>query len=162
MFEVFFLLIDAGEKKEKILQRGVFYFWHKNILAGMLFFFKECQQGHCVVSPSVDGKTIGFVIKKLGFNVIYGSAYKEPVRLVRQSLSVLENQGRLCLVGDGSRGPAFKLQRGVWFLAKKAKVPLIFVDCHIEWSISFTKSWDQFQIPLPFSKVFVTVYQVSD
>lgn len=140
---------------------GVFYFWHQQIIAGMFFFFKTKSTGSCVVSPSDDGKMAGFVCKKLGFDVLYGSSHKSCISVVRQSLGALQKTGRLCLVGDGSRGPAFKLQKGVSYLAEKANVPLVFIECKPQWAITFSRSWDQFQIPLPFSKIQVTIHEPS-
>lgn len=138
--------------------KGVVYFWHQQIIAGMYFFAKTKTFGSCVVSPSNDGRMVGFVCQKLGFNVLYGSHQKETIALVRNALGVLKTSGKLCLVGDGSRGPAFQLQKGIEFLATKAQVPLVYVECRSQWAITFKKSWDQFQIPLPFSKIFVTVH----
>lgn len=138
-------------------QKGIFYFWHQNIIAGMLFFFRMRSQGYCVVSPSNDGKYAGYLCEKLGFTVLYGSANKNPIQLLRQALGALQKKGQLCIVGDGSRGPAFQLQQGVKYMAAKTSVPLIFVDCDIKWALVFKKSWDQFKLPLPFTKIIVHV-----
>jgi len=137
---------------------GVFYFWHQHIVAGMFFFFKNRVQGSCVVSPSNDGKIVGSLCNRLGFNVLYGSAHKQPITLLRQTLSALKNDGRLCLVGDGSRGPAFVLQPGINYLAEKTGSRLMFVECSASRAIAFTKSWDQFKVPVPFSTITVTVH----
>lgn len=148
----------VGLKKRLIDNEGVFYFWHQQIIAGMTFFFKMKGVGHCIVSPSSDGKIAGFLCQKLGFTVLYGSSHKSSVQLVRQALAVLKVSRQLCIVGDGSRGPAFELQKGVRYLAAKSQVPLIFVECLSSWHITFTKSWDKFQVPLPFSKIHVHVH----
>lgn len=136
---------------------GVFYFWHQNIIAATFFFFKIKETGHCIISPSQDGKIMGFIATKLGFTVLYGSAYKQSIQIIRQSLNILKTEKRLCLVGDGSRGPAFNLQEGVIYFAKKSNLPLIFVDCKSSKFISIKKSWDKFQIPLPFSKIYIKI-----
>jgi lysophospholipid acyltransferase (LPLAT)-like uncharacterized protein len=138
--------------------RGLYYFWHQHILCGMFFFFKSGLSGACVVSPSKDGQIAGFLCRKLGFHVLYGSAHKSSVAVVRQALSELQETGRLCLVGDGSRGPAYKLQRGAVYLAQKTQQPLVFVECNPQWAFTFKKSWDQFKLPLPFSKIFIVVH----
>jgi lysophospholipid acyltransferase (LPLAT)-like uncharacterized protein len=141
------------------LRNGVYYFWHQHIIAGMFFFFKNKVRGSCIVSPSADGKFAGFVCHKLGFSVFYGSSHKASVSVVRRGLRELHRTGRLCLVGDGSRGPAFKLQRGITYLAKKSGKPLIFIECRVKAALTCTKSWDQFKIPLPFSKIGVIVHE---
>ncbi|MCB9493280.1 MAG: DUF374 domain-containing protein [Epsilonproteobacteria bacterium] len=139
-------------------QEGLFYFWHQHIASGMFFFWSMKARGHCVVSPSSDGKFAGFVCKKLGFDVLYGSAHKSSFSLVRNALQVLKKDKHLCLVGDGSRGPAFKLQKGVKYLAARTKVPLIYVECKPSAAYVFKKSWDQFKLPLPFSTIEVYVH----
>lgn len=138
-------------------QEGVFYFWHQHILSGMFFFHALKSQGACIVSPSGDGKLAGYLCQRLGFTVLYGSSFKSPITLLRNAFTALKGSRRLCMVGDGSRGPAFKLQPGVSYLAEKAEIPMIFVDCRPEKAITFTKSWDQFKLPVPFSIINITV-----
>jgi lysophospholipid acyltransferase (LPLAT)-like uncharacterized protein len=138
-------------------QEGVFYFWHQHILSGMFFFNKLKSQGACIVSPSGDGKIAGYLCQRLGFTVLYGSSFKSPITLLRSAFAALQGKRRLCMVGDGSRGPAFKLQPGIAYLAEKVDVPVLFIDCHPARAITFTKSWDQFKLPLPFTTISITV-----
>lgn len=140
------------------LKQGVFYFWHQNILAATFFFSTKKMVGHCIISPSDDGKLMGFIAQKLGFKVLYGSKYKDSVKLIRHSLDVLQANKRIAVVGDGSRGPAFKLQRGIIYLASKSQVPLVFIECKAQWAFTIKKSWDNFKLPLPFSKIFVKIH----
>ena len=155
--------LRVTDKTQKNITNGignyVTYFWHQDIIAGMFFFFRLKIFGHCVVSPSSDGQFVGFVTEKLGFTVLYGSPYKSPITLVRKALAVLKTEKRLCLVGDGSRGPAKKLQPGVTYLAQKSGLPLIFIECHSQWKITLKNTWDKLQIPLPFSKIFITIHK---
>src|SRR3972149_7060837 len=136
----------SGKKINIHEPQGIFYFWHQHILSGMFFFFKQRAQGACVVSPSGDGKFAGFICEKLGFTVLYGSGHKASITVTRQALAALKTTGRLCLVGDGSRGPAKQLQPGLLFLAKKSGQPLVFVDCQPARAVTVKKSWDQFKI----------------
>lgn len=138
--------------------KGIYYFWHQHILTGMLFFFRLRCAGHCIISPSNDGYIAAFIAKRLRFSVLYGSAHKTPVLLVRQALHVLNNSGRLCLIGDGSRGPAHELQPGITYLSNKTGVPIVFIECIPQRAYTVKKSWDQFKIPLPFSKIKVIVH----
>ena len=152
-------VVYASEVRQPLTkQEGVYYFWHQQIIAGMFFFHTLRSQGACIVSPSGDGKFAGYICQRLGFDVLYGSSFKSPIALVRNALDELQGKRRLCMVGDGSRGPALKLQPGLSYFAEKVGVPLIFVECKQQWSLTFTKSWDQFKIPLPFSIIQVTVH----
>lgn len=160
LFKTYRLEVEFDKKTDLPINKweGVFYFWHQNIIPAMLFFSKNKTIGHSIVSPSNDGKIIGYILQKLGFKIVYGSAYKESIKLVRQGLDILDVNKRLCIVGDGSRGPAFKLQRGVIYLAAKSQLPLVFIDCKTQHAIKLKKSWDQFKIPLPFSKIYIRIH----
>jgi lysophospholipid acyltransferase (LPLAT)-like uncharacterized protein len=159
LFLTYKLKIEPQTNKpiNQIFEKGIFYFWHQNIISVAFFFFKKKIVGHCIISPSKDGKIIGFIAQKLGFKVVYGSAYKNTITLVRKTLDILDLNKKIAIVGDGSRGPAKKLQRGVIYFASKSKLPLIFIDCHPSIAIKFNNSWDKFKIPLPFSKIYVKV-----
>lgn len=153
-----------NEKKDLLstplaLPAGIYYFWHQQLLAGMYFFSKIGATGHCIISPSKDGQLAAFIAQRLNFSVLFGSAHKNPITLTRHTLQLLAEEKQLCVVGDGSRGPAFRVQRGLQYLSKKAKVPLVFIECKPLWAYTHTKSWDQCQIPLPFSTIEITVHQ---
>jgi lysophospholipid acyltransferase (LPLAT)-like uncharacterized protein len=149
---------DFHDKKTFIQTNGVYYFWHQQILAGFFFFLKMKAKGACIASASKDGKLVGAILEKSGFTVLYGSSYKSPIQLTRQALAVLKTDKKICLVGDGSRGPAFVLQKGVSYLASKAQLPIFYVECSSHWHFCFKKSWDKFQVPLPFSVITVRVH----
>ncbi len=162
LFSTYRLKIENGFSKKQVqdfFKTGVFYFWHQHIIAGSFFFFKNKLRGHCIVSPSRDGQVMAFIAQRLGFTVLYGSAHKRTVGLLKDSLEVLKTHKRIALIGDGSRGPAFKLQKGVAYLATKSQLPLIFVECRVGSAWTFHKSWDKFQLPLPFSKIFIKIHQ---
>ncbi|KKQ33411.1 MAG: hypothetical protein US49_C0001G0091 [candidate division TM6 bacterium GW2011_GWF2_37_49] len=152
------VVFDDGVQIPFSKNNGVFYLWHQQIVAGFFFFYKFRNGQSCIVSSSKDGQFAGYVLERLGFNIIYGSSFKNPILLTRQAVKILKDGQQLCIVGDGSRGPAFELKPGVTFLAKTADVPLYFVECSSTWKIKFKKSWDQFEIPLPFSKIMIKVH----
>jgi len=149
--------VDPALKTPLNSNEGVFYGWHQNIVGNAAMFLKQNFAFHLIVSPSKDGQSVGAVSEMLGLKVIYGSAYKQTTSLVRQSLKVLQNEKQLFVIGDGSRGPAKKLQPGIRYLAKKSNLPIIFFDCQVQHKITFNKTWDKFQLPLPFTKIFITV-----
>ncbi len=153
---------DTREDLASLECKGIYYFWHQHILSGMFFFFQLGCAGHCIVSPSKDGVIAAFIARRLRFSVLHGSAHKTPVLLVRQALNVLKSQGRLCLIGDGSRGPSHILQPGITYLSNKSGVSTVFIECIPQWSYTVKKSWDQFKIPLPFSKIKVIVHAPGD
>ncbi len=161
-YKIRITLDDFYKNKTLHDQKGIFYFWHQHIISGIYFFFKIKGKGSCIVSPSKDGKIAGFICSKLGFNVLYGSSTKSPIKLIKQSLTVLKQTKQLCVIGDGSRGPAFKLQKGLKYLADKNDIPLVFIECKPSRTLTLKKSWDQFKLPLPFSTISITVHKPID
>jgi lysophospholipid acyltransferase (LPLAT)-like uncharacterized protein len=61
----------------------------------------------------------------------------------------------LTITPDGPRGPTYKVQSGVLRLAQSTGRPIVAIDNRIEWKFEL-KSWDKFQIPLPFSRCYLT------
>lgn len=149
--------LDSNLNKNFNENIGVFYFWHQQTFAASYFLMKAKAAQHCIVSSSNDGRLAGGVVELFGYDVIYGSAFKNPIQVTRQALKILKNNQPFCIVGDGSRGPAFELKQGVPFLAINANKPLFFVESSSSWHFTFKKSWDKFQIPLPFSKIYIHV-----
>ena len=65
----------------------------------------------------------------------------------------------LAITPDGPRGPRYVVQEGVMSLAQVTGLPIVPVSYHLNWKIRL-KSWDRFQIPLPFARCEITVGQI--
>ena len=57
----------------------------------------------------------------------------------------------LALTPDGPRGPCYTVQEGAILLAQITGFPIIPIGYYAKWKWKI-KSWDRFQIPLPFSR----------
>ena len=57
-----------------------------------------------------------------------------------------------CVTVDGPRGPRHEVKEGAIFLAARADAPIVPIRLFMERRKVF-KSWDRFQLPLPFSRV---------
>jgi lysophospholipid acyltransferase (LPLAT)-like uncharacterized protein len=62
----------------------------------------------------------------------------------------------LAITPDGPRGPCYVVQHGVMSLAQLTGLPIIPCSYSLNWKIR-VKSWDRFQIPLPFSRCDVVL-----
>ena len=62
----------------------------------------------------------------------------------------------LAITPDGPRGPRYVLADGVITLAQITGLPLVPVSYHLNWKVCL-KSWDRFQIPLPFARCDIRV-----
>lgn len=151
------ILSDLPENQSCNDHEGIYYFWHQHLVAALFFFFSQRTVGHCLVSTSNDGKLIGSLAKKFGFKVLYKP--KSPLSLIRQTLDVVEVNRRMCIIGDGSRGPIFQLQPFVAYVGAKQNIPLIFIECKVDWALTFTKSWNHFKLPLPFATITIRIHR---
>ncbi|MEK6584376.1 MAG: lysophospholipid acyltransferase family protein, partial [Nitrospirota bacterium] len=107
-----------------------------------------------LVSPSTDGEIIARTIRLFGIRTIRGSSYKGGSKAFRELIRVVRDKGRVFITVDGSRGPVFKVQKGLLHLAKISNMPVLPVTYGAEKALVF-KSWDRFIIPHPFTRVVV-------
>jgi hypothetical protein len=64
----------------------------------------------------------------------------------------------LAITPDGPRGPCYVVQDGIMSLAQLTGRPILPFSYHLNWKIR-PKSWDRFQIPLPFSRCELIVVE---
>ena len=91
---------------------------------------------------------------------IRGSSNKRPVAALREMVSFLRNEpGKdVFITPDGPRGPVYKMESGLLKLSQWTKVPVLPMRVSYSKAIKL-KTWDGFRIPLPFSRVDVTLEQ---
>jgi hypothetical protein len=61
----------------------------------------------------------------------------------------------ILMTPDGPRGPSEKMKPGAVIAAQRANVSLYLCGILIKNKLIFSKSWDNFEFPLPFSKIIV-------
>jgi hypothetical protein len=141
---------------------AIITFWHGKMITGWLLAqtLFPGKKIAAVVSMSEDGKTLADTLERLGFTLIRGSSSKggDAVKLAMQK--ALQNGDIVALTPDGPRGPANQFKFGTLRLASEKRFPLVFADIHHEktWKL---KSWDQFEIPKPFSKTTIQLHLID-
>lgn len=147
---------EAGERSV------IWAFWHSKVFLMPVVFHKYFseRQGTVLTSSSRDGQIIVEVMKRFGLNAIRGSTNKSPVKALRESMHYLRSErgGDLAVTPDGPRGPAKVIQPGIIKLAQLANVPIMPISITYDKFIKL-KTWDNFQIPLPFCKVDVVLHE---
>ena len=134
----------------------IWVFWHCKVFL-MPIVYKEYllkRKGTVLTSPSRDGQIIVEVMKRFGVHSIRGSSNKSPVKAMRESIDCLQekNGGDLAVTPDGPRGPSRVMKLGAIKIAQMANVPIMPITISYSKCIEL-KTWDNFQIPLPFSRV---------
>jgi lysophospholipid acyltransferase (LPLAT)-like uncharacterized protein len=132
----------------------IFAFWHNRILLLPYFYRKQFPNRKVVVmiSTSRDGQMIAKIVQQFDIEAARGSSSKKSLQVYRQTLRRLIEQGSDVGVSpDGPRGPKYQVQPGVLALAQMSGYPIVPITYHLEKKIELN-SWDNFQIPIPFSK----------
>lgn len=143
-------------------KRVIITFWHGKMITGWLLaqrLFPEKKMS-AVVSRSEDGNILAETLEKLGFSLIRGSSSKGGDEVKRAIQQTLESGECVVLTPDGPRGPANQYKFGMVRLASEKRYPLVFAEIHHtkKWKL---KSWDQFEIPKPFSKTTVKLHLID-
>ncbi|PIP90551.1 MAG: hypothetical protein COW01_10630 [Bdellovibrionales bacterium CG12_big_fil_rev_8_21_14_0_65_38_15] len=127
--------------------------WHQNIVASIL---SHMGRPHvCIVSASKDGELVAVTLKMLGHKSARGSSSKGGQQAMMEMTRIVNEGTPGAISVDGPRGPAKIPKKGIFEVAKLTGAPIIpLVPIPLNfWS--FKKSWDQFRLPKPFSKIIV-------
>lgn len=138
----------------------IWAFWHNR-----MFVFPYLHQrwfphihGAILSSPSDDGQIIADVCASFGFEAARGSSSKPQKGLAALILMAesLRSGLDIGITPDGPRGPRYQLQPGIVKLAQLTGAPIIPVRVEYSHALHF-KTWDGFMLPLPFSRVKLTL-----
>ena len=141
---------------------AVITFWHGKMAAGWLFMQRlfPGQKLTAVVSLSEDGRILSDTLLRLGFLLIRGSSSKGASEVKEEMQKNLQGGGLVVLTPDGPRGPICQFKYGTLRLASSNHYPLVFAEITYAkaWKL---KSWDQFEIPKPFSKATIKLEVIN-
>jgi len=142
-----------GSPKTRKSGRAIYAFWHSRIL--MPVFFYRNSGINCLVSMGRDGEYISRIMNKLGFLTVRGSSSREGVKALILLKRGLAEGHDAAITPDGPKGPKEVAKGGAIVLAKISGAPIYPFGFDASRKIVL-KSWDNFIIPLPFSRgVFV-------
>jgi lysophospholipid acyltransferase (LPLAT)-like uncharacterized protein len=136
-------------------------FWHNRILAitvaHMRFYPRLRRKGVAVLtSPSKDGEILAQLMACFRMGAIRGSSSRRGARAMMECADWLKSGADLAVTPDGPRGPRYTLGPGLILLAQTTGARIL--PMHVRFSNAATiKSWDGFRIPLPFSRLDVTI-----
>ena len=135
----------------------IFCLWH-NRLATCIKALDVHRRPHnsgagmvALVSASKDGAFLSRVLEWFGVQPVRGSSSRRGAQALRELTTWAERGYDLTITPDGPRGPCYQIQDGITSLAQLTGLPIVPVALNLNWKISL-KSWDRFQIPLPFAR----------
>jgi lysophospholipid acyltransferase (LPLAT)-like uncharacterized protein len=105
-----------------------------------------------LASRSRDGELVARYVERFGQRVVRGSSSHGGATAARALTRTLEGGDDVVIVPDGPRGPARTMAPGVAALAAMTGVPIVPLGIGARPAVTL-RSWDRFQIPLPFARV---------
>ena len=140
---------------------AIFCVWHNRLALGMALYDRYARLDRPVrgltalVSASRDGAFLAAVLEKFGVAAARGSSSRRGSQALLELGSRAQAGFDLAVTPDGPRGPRYVLQEGIIALAAMTGLPIVPVGWHARRKFCL-RSWDQFQIPCPLTRVAVT------
>lgn len=132
-------------------QPVIFCLWHNRLAISMLVHRRHPRKLAALVSASKDGALLAAVLDRFGVEQIRGSSSRRGPQALLELTNRADRGFDLAITPDGPRGPRYVVQEGVIALAQVTGLPIVPVTCNTRRKICL-KSWDRFQLPLPFSR----------
>lgn len=128
-------------------------FWHNRILM-MSVLAKRKGLSAALISSHKDGDLLQDFLKIHGYEAIRGSSRRDSLSAIRNILKYLQQGYGIAITPDGPTGPKYKCNGNLLKIAAKANVPLI-QSCYGASRAVKLNTWDEFIIPLPFSRLIL-------
>lgn len=152
-------VVDHAEiLRAKIRPPLIWTFWHNR-----LFLIPYVHQrwlpdmpGCILSSPSGDGQIIADMCAEFGFEAARGSSSRKGTSALITMAEKIKAGCDLGITPDGPRGPRYHLHAGPLKVAQLTGALIMPVDVQYESAWKF-KTWDQFQVPKPFSRVRIVL-----
>ena len=134
----------------------IFAVWH-NRLALCMAAWREAHKRlgeesrlGALISASKDGALLARVLEYFEVHPVRGSSSRRGGQALVELVSIIEQGYSVAITPDGPRGPKYVVHDGIIALASVTRAPIVPVSIATKsrWEL---KSWDNFQIPLPFT-----------
>jgi hypothetical protein len=136
---------------------AIYCVWHNRLALCMPAYFDYVKKHNqtpglaAMVSASRDGGFLTGILECFNVQPVRGSSSRRGPQALLELTTWAERGYDLAITPDGPRGPVYVVQDGVMSLAQLTGLPIVPVSYSVDWKIR-VKSWDRFQIPLPFSR----------
>jgi hypothetical protein len=138
-------------------EKFIFAVWHNRLALCLMLYqryvvrFAPDRRMAAIVSASRDGGLLARILEHFNVKPVRGSSSRRGPQALLELRTWAARGYDLAITPDGPRGPRYVVQDGVMSLAQVTSLPIVPASYHLSWKIRL-KSWDEFQIPLPFSR----------
>jgi lysophospholipid acyltransferase (LPLAT)-like uncharacterized protein len=149
------LRITGFEIVEELREKNIpiiYAYWHRHIFVTIYRFKKTGARP--LISLSEDGELVSRIALEFGMNPVRGSSSRGGARAFLSLVNTIkEDNSEVLITADGPKGPPRQIKDGTIRLAQKTNAVIVPICWHASREKVFPKTWDQFKIPLPFSKI---------
>jgi len=141
---------------------AIFCIWHNRLgtCIKALDVYRRPNNGGAgmaaLVSASKDGAFLSRILQWFRVQPVRGSSSRRGAQAMLEMTTWAERGYDLTVTPDGPRGPCYQIQDGIASLSQLTGLPIVPVALNLNWKIKI-KSWDRFQIPLPFARCDVRI-----
>src|SRR5579863_6482310 len=143
------------EAARRIAKSVVVTFWHCQIFPAVWYW-----RGHrmmVMVSQNFDGEYTARALHRHGYATARGSSSRRGSRALVEMIRALRQGWEGAVTPDGPRGPRFVAKPGVVEVARHSGAAILCFHIAPRKSWVLRKSWDQTEIPKPFSRVAILI-----
>ena len=147
----------SGYYENRSAGPAIYAAWHNRLALSMIVYHRYIRPRNrtaglaAMVSASRDGGLLAAILERFKVQPVRGSTSRRGPQALLELTSLAVRGHDLAITPDGPRGPCYVVQDGVMSLAQLTGLPILPVSYHLSWKIR-PRSWDRFQIPLPFSR----------
>ncbi len=137
-------------------QRFIFVIWHNRLAMSLVLYNRYVRVSNparrmaAIVSASRDGGLLAHALELFGVQPVRGSTSRRGPQALRELVTCAEQGFDLAITPDGPRGPPYVVQGGVIYLGQLTGMSILPISCVTKPKLEL-RSWDRFQVPLPFS-----------
>jgi lysophospholipid acyltransferase (LPLAT)-like uncharacterized protein len=133
----------------------VYALWHQNLIGAIFSHIGE--HFTMVISESKDGELVAVTCKKFGHLPARGSSTRGGKKAMAEIVKNMRNGFPGALSVDGPKGPAQIVKPGIIEIARLCQCAILPVSPYPQNYWTFKKSWDQFRLPKPFTKIIIVI-----
>ena len=130
----------------------IYVFWHERIF--LTTYWWRNRRIVVLTSKSFDGEYIARFIQRFGYGAVRGSSSRGGVGAIVEMVRLMRQGCTTAFTIDGPKGPPLVAKMGAVLLAKKSGQAIQPVTMALE-KCWVAPTWDNFQVPKPFSRACV-------
>jgi lysophospholipid acyltransferase (LPLAT)-like uncharacterized protein len=133
----------------------IYAFWHGRQF--LLLGWNNDKNLMVMTSFSKNGRLQKRIMRSLGLRTVSGSSSRGAVRGLVGMIRGMKNNHNAVVSVDGPRGPLHRVKAGIIYLAAKTNSVIIPLTSRAKYRHVFTRAWDKYELPLPFSPAVVVM-----